>query len=91
MSGSVATFATFTVTLISAMSQLFSRLRSFAFITDAAEVTDVFRHVRDPEHARRAIRDFVNASEAELHRLWLVPCGSSTARSAPSLNGAAPS
>jgi uncharacterized protein with von Willebrand factor type A (vWA) domain len=62
MSGSVATFATFTVTLISAMSQLFSRLRSFAFITDAAEVTDVFRHVRDPEHARRAIRDFVNAS-----------------------------
>ena len=63
MSGSVATFATFTVTLISAMSQLFSRLRSFAFITDAAEVTDVFRHVRDPEHARRAIRDFVNASE----------------------------
>ena len=63
MSGSVATFATFTVTLISAMSQLFSRLRSFAFITDAAEVTDVFRHVRDPEHARRAIRDFVNASQ----------------------------
>jgi uncharacterized protein len=63
MSGSVATFATFTVTLISALSQLFSRLRSFAFITDAAEVTDVFRHVRDPEHARRAIRDFVNASE----------------------------
>jgi uncharacterized protein len=63
MSGSVATFATFTVTLISAMSQLFSRLRSFAFITDAAEVTDVFRQVRDPEHARRAIRDFVNASE----------------------------
>lgn len=63
MSGSVATFAGFTVTLISAMSQLFSRLRSFAFITDAAEVTDVFRHVRDPEHARRAIRDFVNASQ----------------------------
>jgi hypothetical protein len=63
MSGSVATFATFTVTLISAMSQLFSRLRSFAFITDAAEVTDVFRNVRDPEHAVTTIRDFVNASE----------------------------
>jgi uncharacterized protein len=63
MSGSVATFATFTVTLISAMSQLFSRLRSFAFITEAAEVTDVFRAVRDPEQARRSIRDFVNASE----------------------------
>jgi uncharacterized protein with von Willebrand factor type A (vWA) domain len=63
MSGSVATFATFTVTLISAMSQLFSRLRSFAFITDAAEVTDVFRNVRDPEHAMTTIRDFVHASE----------------------------
>jgi uncharacterized protein with von Willebrand factor type A (vWA) domain len=63
MSGSVATFATFTVTLISAMSQLFSRLRSFAFITEAAEVTDVFRHVRDPEHAMTTIRDFVNANE----------------------------
>jgi uncharacterized protein len=63
MSGSVATFATFTVTLISAMSQLFSRLRSFAFITDAAEVTDVFRHLRDPEHAMATMRDFVNASE----------------------------
>jgi len=63
MSGSVATFATFTVSLISAMSQLFSRLRSFAFITEAAEVTDVFRLARDPEQARRAIRDFVNASE----------------------------
>jgi uncharacterized protein len=63
MSGSVATFAAFTVTLVSAMSQLFSRLRSFAFITDAAEVTDVFRHVRDPEHAMATIRDFVNASQ----------------------------
>jgi uncharacterized protein with von Willebrand factor type A (vWA) domain len=67
MSGSVARFATFTVTLVSAMSQLFSRLRSFAFITDAAEVTDVFRHVRDPDHAGRAIRDFVNASELGGH------------------------
>jgi uncharacterized protein with von Willebrand factor type A (vWA) domain len=67
MSGSVATFATFTVTLISAMSQLFSRLRSFAFITDAAEVTDVFRHVRDPEHAITTIRDFVSASELGGH------------------------
>jgi len=63
MSGSVATFATFTVSLISAMSQLFSRLRSFAFITEAAEVTDVFKNVRDPEQAMTTIRDFVNASE----------------------------
>ncbi|HTU76997.1 MAG TPA: VWA domain-containing protein [Trebonia sp.] len=63
MSGSVATFATFTVTLVSALSQLFSRLRSFAFIRDAAEVTDVFRNVRDPEQAMTAIRDFVTAGE----------------------------
>jgi uncharacterized protein len=63
MSGSVATFATFTITLVSAMSQMFSRLRSFAFIQNAAEVTDVFRHVRDPEHALATIRDFVAASE----------------------------
>jgi uncharacterized protein len=67
MSGSVATFAAFTVTLISAMSQLFSRLRSFAFIRDAAEVTDVFRDVRDPGHAMAAIRDFVRGGELGDH------------------------
>jgi uncharacterized protein with von Willebrand factor type A (vWA) domain len=67
MSGSVATFASFTVTLVSALSQLFSRLRSFAFITDAAEVTDVFRHVRDPEHAMTTIRDYVSANELGGH------------------------
>ena len=63
MSNSVAAFSTFTVTMVSAMSQLFSRLRSFAFIQNAAEVSDVFRHVRDPMHARAVIRDFVTANE----------------------------
>jgi uncharacterized protein with von Willebrand factor type A (vWA) domain len=63
VSGSVATFASFTVTLISAMSQLFSRLRSFAFLQDAAEVTDIFKHVRDPQQALATIRDFVAANE----------------------------
>jgi uncharacterized protein len=63
VSGSVATFASFTITLISAMSQLFSRLRSFAFLRDAAEVTDIFKHVRDPEHALATIRDFIAANE----------------------------
>ena len=91
MSGSVATFAAFTVSLISAMSQLFSRLRTFAFVTDAAEVTDVFRHVRDPEHARRAIRDFVSASGSAATPTTAAPCGSSTGPSAPSWNAAAPS
>jgi uncharacterized protein with von Willebrand factor type A (vWA) domain len=63
MSGSVATFAAFTVTLISAMSQLYSRLRCFAFIQDAAEVTDVFRQARDPVRAVAAIGDYVTANE----------------------------
>ena len=63
VSGSVATFAAFTVTLVSAMSQLFSRLRTFAFIENAAEVTDTFRLVRGPEHAIAAMRDYVTAGE----------------------------
>jgi uncharacterized protein with von Willebrand factor type A (vWA) domain len=63
MSGSVANFAAFTVTLVEAMSQLFSRLRTFAFIDNAAEVTDAFRPVRGPEHAIAAMRDYVTAGE----------------------------
>ena len=63
MSGSVANFAAFTVTLVAAMSQLFSRLRTFAFIENAAEVTDAFRQVRGPEQAIAAMRDYVTAGE----------------------------
>ena len=63
MSGSVANFAAFSVTLVEAMSQLFSRLRTFAFIDNAAEVTDAFRQVRGPEHAIAAMRDYVTAGE----------------------------
>jgi uncharacterized protein len=63
MSGSVANFAAFTVTLVEAMSQLFSRLRTFAFIDNAAEVTDAFRQVRGPEQAIAAMRDYVMAGE----------------------------
>jgi len=63
MSNSVATFATFTITLVSAMSQMFSQLRSFAFIQNVAEVSDVFQNIRDPAQARAAIRDFVAANE----------------------------
>ena len=70
MSGSVANFAAFTVSLVSAMSQLFSRLRTFAFIEHAAEVTDAFRQVRGPEHAIAAMRDYVTAGElGRLYRL----------------------
>jgi uncharacterized protein len=63
MSGSVANFAAFTVSLVAAMSQLFSRLRTFAFISNAAEVTDVLRQVRGPEQAIAAMRDYVRADE----------------------------
>ena len=63
MSGSVANFAAFTVSLVAAMSQLFSRLRTFAFISNAAEVTDAFRQARGPEQAIAAMRDYVTADE----------------------------
>ena len=63
MSGSVANFAAFTVSLVAAMSQLFSRLRTFAFISNVAEVTDTFRQVRGPEQAIAAMRDYVTADE----------------------------
>jgi uncharacterized protein with von Willebrand factor type A (vWA) domain len=62
MSGSVATFAAFTVTLVSAMSQLFSRLRTFAFIQDASEVTTLFKETKDPRQAVAAVTEFMGAS-----------------------------
>lgn len=67
VSGSVATFAGFTVTLVSAMSQLFSRLRTFAFIENAAEITDALRQVRGPGHAIAAMRDYIAAGELGSH------------------------
>ena len=63
MSGSVANYAAFTVSLVAAMSQLFSRLRTFAFIDNAADVTDVFRQVRGLEQAIAVMRDYVTAGE----------------------------
>jgi uncharacterized protein with von Willebrand factor type A (vWA) domain len=59
MSRSVATFASFTITLVTAMAQLFSRLRSFAFIQNAAEVTDVFKRAGGPQQAIAAMEEFV--------------------------------
>jgi len=63
MSGSVANFAAFTVSLVAAMSQLFSRLRTFAFIDSAADVTDAFRQARGPEQAIATMREYVTAGE----------------------------
>jgi uncharacterized protein with von Willebrand factor type A (vWA) domain len=44
VSGSVAEFASFTLTLLQAMTNEFSRMRSFAFVDGVDEVTD---HLRD--------------------------------------------
>jgi uncharacterized protein len=63
MSGSVANFAAFTISLVTALSQLFSRQRTFAFIDKAAEVTDVFRQVRGPEQAMETLRAYIAAGE----------------------------
>jgi uncharacterized protein len=63
MSGSVGNFAAFAVSLVAAMSPLFSRLRAFAFIDTTAEVTDAFRQVRGPEQAIAVMRDYVTAGE----------------------------
>ncbi len=44
VSGSVAEFATFTLSLLYAMNQEFSRIRSFAFVDGIDEVTTEFEH-----------------------------------------------
>jgi hypothetical protein len=67
MSGSVATFAAFTVMLVSGMAQLFSRLKTYAFVENTVEVTDVFRATNDPVHVTDALNrvegmNFLNAS-----------------------------
>ena len=45
VSGSVAEFASFTLTLLQAMTTEFSRMRSFAFVDGIDEVTDHLRNV----------------------------------------------
>ena len=55
LSGSVANFAAFTVSLVSGLSELFTRCRSFAFIEGAVEVTEVFDEFDDPSDALRAV------------------------------------
>ncbi|SOD72262.1 hypothetical protein SAMN05892883_1671 [Jatrophihabitans sp. GAS493] len=55
VSGSVATYAAFTITLVSAMASLYSRLRTFAFVENAVEVTHLFNPAQggrsDPRQA----------------------------------------
>jgi uncharacterized protein with von Willebrand factor type A (vWA) domain len=78
VSGSVATFAAFTISLVSAMNELFSRLRTFAFIANTVEVTELFDEIDTPLEAIKAINqldglNFYNASTdygRSLRQFW---------------------
>jgi uncharacterized protein len=48
ISGSVASFARFTLELVYAISTQFSKVRSFVFVDGIDEVTHVFEHAEDP-------------------------------------------
>ncbi len=48
VSGSVAGFASFTLMLVFALSEQFSRVRAFTFVDEIHEVTDRFTGSRDP-------------------------------------------
>jgi uncharacterized protein len=63
VSGSVAEFAAFTMALLTAMAQEFSRLRSFAFVDGVDEVTAAFASDRPPQVARQLLAraDLVSA------------------------------
>ncbi len=64
ISGSVASFARFTLELVYAISTQFSKVRSFVFVDGIDEVTDVFEHAGDPATAVRRI-----TTEADV--VWL--------------------
>ena len=49
VSGSVANFAAFTLLLVYALQEQFSKVRAFTFVDDVAEVTGEFRAGGDPE------------------------------------------
>ncbi|MHA3700806.1 VWA domain-containing protein [Jatrophihabitans sp. YIM 134969] len=56
MSGSVANFAAFSISLMAAMAPLFSGLRTFVFVRDTVEVTDVVRRARTSREAAATAR-----------------------------------
>jgi uncharacterized protein len=64
VSGSVASFARFTLELVYAISTQFSKVRSFVFVDGIDEVTHVFEHAEDPSVAVRRI-----TTEADV--VWL--------------------
>src|SRR3954447_3658361 len=49
VSGSVANFASFTLLLVYALREQFTKVRAFTFVDDVHEVTDEFRPGADPE------------------------------------------
>ena len=51
ISGSVASFARFTLLLVYALSSQFSKVRSFVFIDNIDEVTEMFERAVDPSEA----------------------------------------
>ncbi|GAB7185077.1 VWA domain-containing protein [Kitasatospora sp. Ki12] len=65
VSGSVAGFADFTMLLVQAMSEQFSKVRVFAFVNRTAEVTDLLRSGDDP--ARLAARILTGAKVTGYH------------------------
>ncbi|MEV7599802.1 VWA domain-containing protein [Kitasatospora sp. NPDC089797] len=66
VSGSVAGFADFTMLLVQAMSEQFSKVRVFAFVNRTAEVTDLLRRDRD-DPARLAARILTEAAVTGYH------------------------
>ncbi|MEU1285957.1 VWA domain-containing protein [Kitasatospora sp. NPDC005856] len=65
VSGSVAGFADFTMLLVQAMSEQFSKVRVFAFVNRTAEVTGLLRGGDDP--ARLAARILAEAKVTGYH------------------------
>ncbi|GGK43442.1 vWA domain-containing protein [Nocardia camponoti] len=59
ISGSVTGFAEFTLTLVQALQDQFSRVRSFGFVDSCAEITDYFRpgEPTEPGLATRIVRE----------------------------------
>lgn len=66
VSGSVAGFADFTMLLVRAMSEQFSKVRAFAFVNRTAEVTDLLRRGQD-DPARLAARILAEAEVMGYH------------------------
>lgn len=57
ISGSVASFARFTLSMLYALSGQFSKVRSFVFIDEIDEVSEIFENSSDAEDAMKKIND----------------------------------